>query len=531
MMNRREFIERSAVAAVGSALASRSLPLINVRNPVTVAEGDHKELVSQAIASALSAGAQYADSRVALYMNRRLSTRENRTSGISETDSIGLGVRALVDGSWGFASTAELSKEAAARAGAQAASVGRANAAVARSQVRLAPVESYGDVTWRSAFTIDPWDISTADQLDYLLNLNATALKNPAVSFVSSSFHFVKVVQTSATSEGTVAVQTLVRTNPGMAITAKSRDSVDFQNRQWVLYPAGRGYEYVLERFTPEAVEEWASEAAAMLAAPSVEPGKYDLILLPSHLWLTIHESIGHPTELDRAIGYEANYAGTSFLAPPADVIGKLRYGSPLMNIVGERTSEGALASIGWDEEGVRASEWPMISEGVFVDYQTTREQVHWISEYTGVHRSHGCAHCDSWSTIPFQRMPNMNLLPASTDVTLEDIIGATDRGILIKDRSSYSIDQQRYNFQFTGQVAWEIRNGRLGGMVRDAGYQANTLEFWNSMDMIGGPSTYEVAGSFYDGKGEPGQVNPVSHGCPVARFARANIINTRQSR
>ncbi len=530
-MNRRKFIERSAMAVVGSAVASRSFPLITVRNPVTAVEGDHKELVLQAIASALSAGAQYADSRVALYLNRRLSTRENRMSGISETDSVGLGVRALVDGSWGFASTPELSSDAAARAGTQAAAVGRANAAVARSQVQLAPVETYGDVTWRSAFRVDPWDVSTADQLEYLLNLNATALKNPAISFVSSSLHFVKVVQTSGTSEGTVAVQTSVRTNPSMTLTAKSRDSGDFQNRQWVLYPSGRGYEYVLDRFTPEAVQEWASEAVEMLAAPSLDPGTYDLILLPSHLWLTIHESIGHPTELDRAIGYEANYAGTSFLAPPADVIGKLRYGSPLMNVVGERTSEGGLASIGWDEEGVRATEWPMITEGIFVDYQTTREQVGWISEYTGVERSHGCAHCDSWSSIPFQRMPNMNLLPASDNVTLADIIGATDRGILIKDHSSYSIDQQRYNFQFTGQVAWEIRNGRLGRMVRDAGYQANTLDFWNSMDMIGGPSTYEVAGSFYDGKGEPGQVNPVSHGCPIARFSGVNIINTRQTR
>ena len=391
----------------------------------------------------------------------------------------------------------------------------------------LAPVDPYGDVSWRSAFDVDPWDVPLADKVEHLLALNRVALRNPSVSFVNSGLHFVKIEQTSGTTGGTVATQTIVRTNPDMSVTAVSGDRTDFQTRSAAVSPAGRGWEYVLEQMTEEAAERWAAEAAEKLSATSVEPGRYDLVLLPSHLWLTIHESIGHPTELDRALGYEANYAGTSFLAPPEAVLGKLRFGSELVNVEGERTSPGGLASIGWDEEGVKATAWPMIREGVFVDYQTTREQVEWISDLTGVERSHGCAHCDSWASIPFQRMPNMNLLPGDGVRSVDDLIAATDRGILITGRGSYSIDQQRFNFQFGGQAFWEIRGGRRTRMLRDVAYQARTTDFWNALDMIGGPSTYEMHGSFYDGKGQPGQVNAVSHGCPVARFSRVNVLNT----
>jgi TldD protein len=258
-----------------------------------------------------------------------------------------------------------------------------------------------------------------------------------------------------------------------------------------------------------------------------VEPGRYDLILDPTNLWLTIHESIGHPTELDRAMGYEANYAGTSFVAPPEEKIGKLRYGTELMNIQGDRTQEGSLARAAWDDEGVAPDKWLIIEKGMFRDYQTTREQAAWISTLTGVRKSHGCSFADSWESVQFQRMPNVSLLPGTKDIGLNDIVAATDRGIIVKNRGSWSIDHQRYNFQFSGQACYEVRGGKITGMLKDVAYQANTPAFWNSMDMIGGPKSYWLGGSFSDGKGEPSQSNSVSHGCPPARFRNVNIVST----
>jgi TldD protein len=289
----------------------------------------------------------------------------------------------------------------------------------------------------------------------------------------------------------------------------------------------GLGYEHVQAARLGERAGEWAEEAVQKLTATPVDPGDYDLILDPSHLFLTIHESIGHPTELDRALGFEANYAGTSFLAPPEQVLGKFRYGPEIMNVLADRTQRGALATVGWDDEGVPADSWSIIRDGVFVDYQTTREQVHWISEHTGVHHSHGCSFAQSWDRVQFQRMPNVSLLPGHDDYVIDDLIAATERGILIKGRGSYSIDQQRLNFQFGGQVFYEIRNGVVGGMLKDVAYQGRTPEFWNSLDMLGGRRSYQLGGTFYDGKGQPAQSNPVSHGCPAARFGGVSVINT----
>ncbi len=240
-----------------------------------------------------------------------------------------------------------------------------------------------------------------------------------------------------------------------------------------------------------------------------------------------MHESIGHPTELDRAMGYEANYAGTSFIAPPEKMIGKLKYGQPLMNIQGDRTQEGSLARVAWDDEGVAADSWLIVEKGIFKDYQTTREQAAWISPLTGVTKSHGCSFADSWSSVQFQRMPNISLLPGDKDISLDDIVADTQRGIIVKNRGSWSIDHQRFNFQFSGQVFYEVKNGKITGMLKDVAYQSRTPDFWNSMDMIGGKSSYWLGGSFGDGKGEPGQSNSVSHGCVPARFRGVNIVNT----
>lgn len=541
---RRDFVKRTSLAAGGLVVAPRLQAMQRATTPLAhvgahgSATGDVgglrgyvdpavKELLTAALDAATAAGAEYADARVARYLNRRVSTRERQIQGVSDSESIGLGVRALVRGSWGFAATDALTREAATAAGRQAAAVGRANADIGSAPATLAPVEAYGEVTWRSEFEVDPWDVAVEDVVEHFLALNDVALREPNARFVSSGAHFVKEEKTLATTDGTIAAQTMIRTNPWLNTTAVSPDGGDFASRDWVVYPQGIGYEFIRDELTAENAARWASDAVRQLDAAPVEPGEWDLVLHPSHLWLTLHESIGHPTELDRALGYEANYAGTSFLSPPAEVLNRTRYGPEFMNIEGERQKPGGLATIGWDDEGVPADRWPIVRDGVFVDYQTTREQASWIAEHTGVERSHGCAHGDSWSSIPFQRMPNMNLLPGEEDLGVDELIADTKRGIFIEGRSSYSIDQQRYNFQFSGQTACEIRDGRRTRLLRDVAYQANTLDFWNAMDRIGGPSSYETHGTFYDGKGQPGQVNAVSHGCPVARFRGINVLNT----
>ena len=257
------------------------------------------------------------------------------------------------------------------------------------------------------------------------------------------------------------------------------------------------------------------------LKAKPAEPGKYDLVLHPTNLWLTIHESCGHPTELDRALGYEANYAGTSFMTP--DKLGKLRYGSEWVNMVADRTQRGGLATVAYDDDGVPAQRWYLITKGLFVDYQTTRDQAGW----PGWKEGHGCLHADSWASVPFQRMPNVSLEPAAREISTDDLIAEVKNGILIYGDGSFSIDQQRYNFQFGGQVFWEIKDGKRGAMLRDVAYQSRTPDFWGACDGLAGSKEYWLGGALNDGKGEPGQSNAVSHGCPTARFRQINVLNT----
>jgi TldD protein len=320
-----------------------------------------------------------------------------------------------------------------------------------------------------------------------------------------------------------------------LQITAVAPDFSDFQNRNAAIAPMGRGWEYVLRQDLVNRAPQWGEEAAEKLTAKPVDVGRYDLILHPSHLWLTIHESIGHPTELDRAMGYEANYAGTSFLAPPREMLGKLQYGPEFMNIQGDRTQVGALSTIGYDDEGVKPDAFLIVKNGVFNDYQTTREQAAWLRwwyDQQGVAtRSHGCSYSQGWDNVQFQRMPNVSLLPGEEERSWDDLIAATDAGIAIVGDGSFSIDQQRYNAQFGGQVFHEVKGGKIVGMLKDVAYQMRTPDFWNSMDMIGGQASYDLGGSFFDGKGQPGQINSVSHGCVPARFRQINVINTgRQS-
>ena len=529
-IDRREFVKISGATGAALVMGTGTLgcrPAVPIIGSGPAPDAAERELALFAVDEAKSSGAGYVDVRISRHWNESVGTREEQITNVSKSESYGIGVRALVGGSWGFSATRDLSRWSVAAAAREAASIARANDRIAPSETVLAPVVSVPDGRWVTPHEIDPFDVSIEEKADLLFRANAEAMRVAGVQFVSSGITSVKESRLVVTSEGSVIQQTFLRVNPSMNITAVSSDRSDFQNRGSVAEPAGRGWEYVLGLDLPGNAPRWAEEAVMKLSAAPVDAGTWDLVLHPSNLWLTIHESIGHPTELDRALGYEANYAGTSFIFPPEAALNGLRLGSDLMTFIGNRTEEGGCATTGWDDEGVAATSWPIIENGVFVNYQTTREQAAWIAEETGVTDSLGCAYGQDWASIPFQRMPNVSLMPGAQDLSEDDVIAATDHGILIEGRGSYSIDQQRYNFQFAGQVFWEIRNGAKYRMLRDVAYQGRTPEFWNSLDVIGGPDTYYMGASFSDAKGQPGQLNAVSHGCPMALFRNVNILNT----
>jgi TldD protein len=281
------------------------------------------------------------------------------------------------------------------------------------------------------------------------------------------------------------------------------------------------GYEYVPLMNLMENASRIRSEVVEHLNAPAVAPGRKDLVMMPSHLWLTIHESIGHSTELDRALGYEANYAGTSFLT--LDKMGKQRIGTDLVNVWGDRTNERGLATTGYDDDGVKTIKFPIVEKGIFKHYQTIRDQASLVGEK----ESRGCCYADHWSSVPFQRMPNVWLEPGKASVTLDDLISGVDDGILIDGDGSWSIDHQRYNFQFGGDAFWAIKGGKKQGMISRVAYQSRTTDLWQACDGIAGPSYFQQWGAANDGKGEPGQINAVSHGCSPARFRQINVLLT----
>jgi TldD protein len=538
MTNRRDFIRNGtlvagAIAAEATFKKARATPRFVSPSSGAREETDAatRELMMEALNSAKLAGAEYADVRIGRYQQNFVQTREQQIVNVADTDSIGAGVRALVDGTWGFAATRLMTKDAISDAAKKAVAVAKATRVGRDRAVKLAPTPAYKDVTWKSAFTIDPWTIPVEQKADLLLKANAAAMKAQNVKFVFSAMFFRKNERNYADTNGSVITQTLIHSWVPMQITAVAPDASDFQNRGSVSPPMARGWEYVLAQDLVGNAVKWGEEASQKLKAKPVEVGRYDLVLHPSHLWLTIHESIGHPTELDRAMGYEANYAGTSFVSPPDKVLGKLKYGPEFMNVQGDRSQAGALSTIGYDDEGVKPDDFLIIKNGMFNDYQTTREQADWLKWWYDSQKrptqSHGCSYGDSWSSIQFQRMPNVSLLPGEKEQSFEDIIAATDKGIAIIGDGSFSIDQQRYNAQFGGQVFHEIKGGKLVGMLKDVAYQMRTPDFWNSMDMIGGRKGYMLGGSFFDGKGQPPQINAVSHGTPPARFRNINVINT----
>lgn len=489
-----------------------------------------RALADAALARAKALGADHADFRFERVRDASWRLRDARLAGSSDSTDAGYAVRVVHGGAWGFASGVDLTMDAAARVATQAVNMAKLSAkviAAARSQerVELADEPSHGEQTWVSAYEINPFDIPDTEKTGLLAEWSERLLRADGVTHVDATLMTVQENKFYADTAGTVTTQQRVRLQPRLTAVAVADDG-DFDSMRTLAPPVGRGWEYL--RGTGW---DWDDELARIpghlaekMRAPSVEPGAYDLVIEPSNLWLTIHESIGHATELDRALGYEAAYAGTSFAT--FDKLNSLQYGSGIMNVTGDRTAEHGLATTGYDDEGVQAQSWDLVRDGKLVGYQLDRR----IAKLTGLGRSNGCAFADSPGHVPVQRMANVSLQPAPEGgPSVDDLIGGVRRGIYVAGDRSWSIDMQRYNFQFTGQRFFRIENGKLAGQLRDVAYQATTTDFWGSMDAVGGPQTYVLGGAFNCGKAQPGQIAAVSHGCPAARFRGVNILNTTQ--
>jgi TldD protein len=465
-------------------------------------------------------GARYSDFRAERVCGQQLGLSDGSLETLHDSDDLGIAVRVIVDGAWGFAATADLTAEAAIRAAAEAVDVARVAAPLAAERVELADEPAHGRVSWVSDYLVDPFSVSVADKVALLADWSSGLLADSRVDHVDASLLQVRECKFYC-GEGTTALQQRVRLHPELTAVAVDPGG-RFETMRTLAPPAGRGWEYL-----PRTGWDFPVELAALpdllaqkLAAPSVRPGRYDLVIDPSNLWLTIHESIGHATELDRALGYEAAYAGTSFAT--VDKLGTLQYGSPLMHVTGDRTAQHGLATVGYDDEGVAAQSWDLITGGVLTGYQLDRR----IAGLRGLSRSNGCAFADSPGHMPIQRMANVCLQPAADGPDTASLISGVENGIYVVGDKSWSIDMQRYNFQFTGQRFYRISGGRLAGQLRDVAYQATTTDFWNSMEAVGGPQTSVLGGAFNCGKGQPGQVAPVSHGCPAAVMRGVRILN-----
>ncbi|MGI8899928.1 MAG: TldD/PmbA family protein [Nocardioides sp.] len=487
----------------------------------------YQRMAEAALSRAQDFHVNHADFRFERVRYQDIGVRDGRLQGASDTEDVGFAVRVILNGAWGFASGVILGAESAIQVAETAVRTAQVAAAMTSRPVALAPEPTYRDVTWVSDYDIDPLSVPLEEKVALLAEWSRRLYDAPGVAHSSGNLKQVVENKFYTDLAGTSTIQQRVRLQPAFEAFGSHEATGAFDSMRTIAPPVGRGWEYL----TDDSYD-WDTELAELptllaekLAAPTVEAAAMDLVIHPSNLWLTIHESIGHATELDRALGYEANYAGTSFAT--LDKLGTLQYGSPVMHVTGDRTVPHGLATIGYDDEGVKTQSWDIVKDGVLVGYQLDRSMAHEHGAQLNDGRSNGCAYADSPGHIPIQRMANVSLRPSSDDTTTEDLIGQVERGLYVVGDRSWSIDMQRYNFQFTGQRFFRIEDGRLDGQVRDVAYQATTTDFWNSMEAIGGSGTWQLGGAFNCGKAQPGQVASVSHGCPTALFRDVNVLNT----
>jgi TldD protein len=539
-MNRRNFLTASSISVGGLLMPgfANTVAAEVLLSKMDVAS--KKAMANLALNAATTAGASYCDVRIGRYLRQSILTRESKVQSITNIESTGIGIRVIAKGTWGFAASSDLSNAGIVKAAQQAVAIAKANAIAQSEPVRLAPVKGVGEVVWATPIQKNGMAVPIKEKAELLLSANAAAIAAGA-NFVNSQLFLVNEQKYFASSDGSYIDQDVHRIWPNFTVTAIDKASGKFRTRNAFSSPVGMGYEFLdggnaialpngLKAYQNrydivEDAAQAARHAVEKLKAPSVKAGKYDLVLDPSNLFLTIHENVGHPLELDRVLGYEANYAGTSFatLDKRKD---KFKYGSDIVTLYADKTTPGTLGAVGYDDEGVKTKRWDLVKDGTLVNYQAIRDQAHIIGEA----ESHGCCYADSWSSVQFQRMANVSLAPGKAPLTVSNMIKDVEKGIYILGRGSFSIDQQRYNAQFGGQLFYEIENGKIKGMIEDVAYQIRTPEFWNACTAICDERDFRHGGSFFDGKGQPGQVSAVSHGASTTRFSGINIINTARS-
>jgi TldD protein len=550
-MNRRHFIK--TVGATGVILASHDLvqDLLAQTPPGNPLQSRFKGLADQVLAQAKTAGCTYADIRFTRSAGMNVSRSGNNGRGggggfggrgggrgggggrgrggggalfggpqgfdafgigAGPQGPAGFGVRVIHSGVWGFASSPIVTEDEIKRVTGIAIEVAKASAVAKTFDVRLAPVPAY-TAHWKSPMRKDPTTVPVTDMEEYVQRVVDLAMKVPNVVSVNASVNMGYDWRYFASSEGSYIEQEIYDCQPQFNVTARVGDQT--RSRQFTAVPKTAGWETAEESGMIENAERIANEAVEYCTAKPVGMGVKDLVLSPSHAMLTIHEIIGHPTELDRVMGYEANYAGTSFIK--VGDVGKLKYGSPLFNVTADRNMPGAMGTVGYDDDGVKTQSWPLVREGILVGLQTNRETAH----YMGETESRGCTGALSWRDYPFLRMPNVHVDFDPKGPSLEEIIADTKDGVMIDGRGSYSIDQQRYNGQFGGNAFWEIKNGKVTRMVTNVTYQAITTDFWANLDAVGNESTWQMFGTGGDAKGQPTQTNSISHGSPWMRISK----------
>src|SRR4249920_3189218 len=480
-----------------------------------------KHVANWGLNTAALRGASYADVRVVAQRSRALTTKNGKVGSASDAESVGMSVRVIADGAWGFAASADLGRGAVEATAAWAVEIARASARVKREDVLLAP-EKPAVAEWSTPYNIDPFSVSVEQNIELLLKIDAELRSVAGVTLAEANLNFNREEQWFVSSEGADIHQTKLSTGAGYAAYAFAGNEI--QKRSYPTSDGGqwqnKGYELIEELKLVENARRIAEEAVALHKADQCPEGKFDIVLDSSQLGLQIHESVGHPIELDRVLGYEANFAGTSFLT--LDKLRKLRYGSEIVNVVADATEQHGpgLGTFAYDDEGVQGQCTPIITNGLFTGYISSRETAHTIGE----NRSNGTMRAEGWNRIPLVRMTNISILPGEKPLTFDQLIAGTDDGIFMQTNRSWSIDDKRYNFQFGCEIGWEIKGGKLGRMFKNPSYSGITTEFWNSMDAICSRDQWTLWGTPNCGKGQPMQTMGTGHGASPARFRNVKI-------
>jgi TldD protein len=480
-----------------------------------------KDFASWALDTATQRGATYADVRVVDDRSRALSTKNGKIGTASDSQSQGFSVRVIVDGAWGFASSADLRRASLEATAAQAVAIAQASAKVKQSDVKLVP-ERPVTAEWATPCKVDPFTISVEQNLALLMKVDAELRSVAGVTLAETNMNFRREEQWFFSSEGSNIHQTKITTGAGYVAYAFAGSEIQKRSYpnsfggQW----QNKGYELIDELKLVENAKRIGEEAVALHKADQCPEGTFDIILESSQLGLQIHESIGHPIELDRVLGMEANFAGTSFLT--LEKLRTLKYGSDLVNVVADARQEHGpgLGTFGFDDEGVPAQCTPIITNGLFSGYLSSRD----TAPVIGLERSGGTLRAESWNRLPIIRMTNISILPGEKLLSLEQLISSTDYGILYQTNRSWSIDDKRYNFQFGTEIGWEIKNGKRARILKNPSYSGFTTGFWNSMDAICSRDEWTLWGTPNCGKGQPQQVMGTGHGAAPARFRGVKV-------